>query len=270
MEPLALPSVGGLPVAATVLVARDPAGVAAGAAERMAAWVEDALADRPLAHVALTGGSSAGYLWTELHRPTWLDALPWDRVHLWWGDERFVPADSPDSNYGTARDAVLGPDALGARLPVENVHPIPVDTALADGREATWAARAYAAELATLLPRRAAIPAFDLIMLGLGPDGHVLSVFPGSPALEPDTPIVMAVPAPTHVTPHVARVTLNPSLIPAAAHVLVLAGGAAKADVVRRVLTGTDDPSHLPGRLGCGPNATWILDRESAGDLVAA
>ena len=196
---LALPNVRGLPVPAEVLVAADPAGIAEAAAERIAAWLAEALSVRQTAHLALTGGSSASHLAVELLKPRWASAVAWERVHLWWGDERFVPGDHPDSNFGAAfRDLLLDG---GLPVPPGNVHPIPVDTALADGRDATWTAIAYRDELLTFLPRNAGgLPAFDVILLGVGPDGHILSVFPGSPALAPETPLVMDVPAPTIVT----------------------------------------------------------------------
>jgi 6-phosphogluconolactonase len=101
----------------------------------------------------------------------------------------------------------------------------------------------------------------------MGPDGHVLSVFPGSAVLEPGTPIVMAVPAPTHVEPHVARVTLNPRLLSVAGHAMLMVSGAAKATMVREVLTGRRDPHRLPAQLALLGNSTWLLDAGSAAEL---
>ena len=229
-----LPNVRGLPVTAEVLVAADPPGIAEAAAERIAAWLNEALRSRPLAHLALTGGSSAGHLAAEWHKPRWHAAVPWDRVHLWWGDERFVPADHPDSNFGAAFRELLSEGGLP--VPRGNVHPVPVDTAIAEDRDAAWTATAYRDEVLTFLPRSTAVglPAFDVILLGVGPDGHVLSVFPDSPALDPASPLVMAVPAPTTVDPKVPRITLSPRLLDAATHVLPMVGGASKALVVKR------------------------------------
>ena len=262
----ALRRVDGLPVPAEVLVAADSARIAEAAAERLVAWLGDALESRPAAHLALTGGSSAGHLAAELLKPRLRSAVAWDRVHLWWGDERYVPGDHADSNFGAAFRDLLADGGLP--VPRQNVHPIPVDTAVADGRDITWTAAAYRDEVLTFLSRNSAgLPAFDVILLGVGPDGHILSVFPGSPALEPETPLVMAVPAPTTVDPKVPRITLSPRLLDAAGHVMPMVGGASKAQVVRRILAGDRNPVELPAQLATGSNATWLLDRAAAAEL---
>jgi 6-phosphogluconolactonase len=248
-----------------VLVAPDLAGIAAAAAERIASWSSEAIAARGSAQLALTGGSSAAALAGALREPRCQASIDWTHTHLWWGDERIVTSDQPDSNFGAARRDLLSPD--GVPLPTSNIHPIPIETALADGMDADWIAEAYATELLTTLPHRDGRPAFDVILLGMGPDGHVLSVFPGSAALEPGTPIVMAVPAPTHIEPHIARVTLSPRLLSAAGHVLVMVGGAAKATMVREVLTGERDPYRRPAQLALLDNTTWFLDAGSAAEL---
>jgi 6-phosphogluconolactonase len=260
-----LERVDGLPVAADVLVAPDPVGIAEASVERIASWTKSALDERPSVHVALTGGSSAGHLYRELLKPRWQSGLPWDRVHFWWGDDRFVPSDSPDSNFGATFRELLFDGGL--RVPGQNVHGIPVDTALADGRDIEWTANAYLSELRTELPRRHGLPAFDVILLGVGPDGHILSVFPDSPALAGGTPLVMAVPPPTTVDPKLPRVTLNPTLLDAASHVLAMVGGANKALVVEQILAGPRKPRELPAQLATGANATWILDRAAAAEL---
>ncbi|MEA2621944.1 MAG: 6-phosphogluconolactonase [Chloroflexota bacterium] len=260
-----LERIEGLPVPAEVLIAPDPAGIAEASAERIHTWTQEALEQRPSTHVALTGGSSATHLHAELRKPRWRTALPWDCVHFWWGDDRFVPGDHPDSNFGAAFRELFYDDGL--TVPGANIHPIPADTAFADDRDAAWTAKAYATELQTLVPLRDGLPILDVILLGMGPDGHVLSIFPHSPALGAGTPIVMDVPAPEHVDPKLPRVTLNPELLGVAGHVLVMVGGTAKALVVKQVLTGERDPAELPAQLATGPNATWILDRGSAAEL---
>ncbi len=248
-----------------ILVAPDLTGIAAAAADRIADWSAETIAARGSAHIALTGGSSASALAAALREPRRQTSIDWAQAHIWWGDERLVPSDHPDSNFGAALHDLLGPD--GVPVPPANIHPFPIETALADGQDADWIAEAYATELVTTLPHREGLPAFEVILLGMGPDGHVLSVFPGSPALERDTPIVMAVPAPTHVEPHVARVTLSPRLLSVARHVLLMVSGAAKATMVRQVLTGERDPHRWPAQLALRENATWLLDAGSAAEL---
>jgi len=251
------------------VVLPDADVLAASAAERMVAWLAAAIAERGQAHVALTGGSSATGLYREL-RELPADALDWSQVHLWWGDDRFVPLDHPHSNAGTAY-ALLGigevADAgvgLAARVPVPtaNVHPVPTDETNAS------AAERYEAEIRAYLPLDdQGQPVFDVILLGMGPDGHILSVFPGSAALEPGVPAVMPIPAPSHVEPHVERVTLTPGVLEAARHVLVMVAGAGKAEMVRQVLEGERDPQRWPAQLAVLPQVTWLLDGESAANL---
>jgi 6-phosphogluconolactonase len=128
---------------------------------------------------------------------------------------------------------------------------------------------AYAEEVAAMVPRDGhGDPIFDLLLLGVGPDGHVLSCFPGSPALAPDAPLTLGIEAPTHVEPHLARVTFRGRVIRAARHVLVLAPGAAKADVLRRILEGPVDHAALPAQLAVVAQATWLLDRAAAVQLT--
>jgi 6-phosphogluconolactonase len=260
-----LQRIEGIAGPSAVLVAPDLAGIAAAAAEWIAGWSSEAIAARGSAHVALTGGSSASALAAALREPRRLASIDWAHTHFWWGDERLVPTDHPDSNFGAAFRDLLGPDGVPA--PPANIHPFPVETALADGFDADWIAEAYATELVTTLPHREGLPAFDVILLGMGPDGHVLSVFPQSAALAPEAPLVMAVPAPTHVEPHVARVTLSPRLLSVGWHVMLMVGGAAKATMVRQVLTGERDPYRWPAQLALRDNATWLLDAGSAAEL---
>jgi 6-phosphogluconolactonase len=260
-----LQRIEGIPGLSAVLVAPDPSGIAAAAAERIAQWTSEAIQARGSAHVALTGGSSASALASVLRERGRHAPLDWAGTHLWWGDERLVLTDDPSSTFGAAFRDLLGPD--GVRIPPANIHPIPVETAFADGMDAHWIAETYATELLTTLPHRQGLPALDVILLGMGPDGHILSVFPGSPALEPDAPIVIAVPAPTHVEPHVARVTLTPRLLSVAGQVIVMVGGATKASMVRQVLTGERDPHRWPAQLAVRENATWLLDTGSAAEL---
>ncbi len=264
-------------------VAADATGIAEASARLIRDWVETARKTRDRVHVALTGGSSAIKLYEVFKQPEWKSGMPWSRVHLWWGDDQFVPSGDANSNFGTAYRSFL---EGYAEIPAANIHPIPVDTAVAEGEGGDWAAAAYRTEILTEVPadftetadgaqaepRTMApgprLPAFDIVLVGVGPDGHLLSCFPGSPAFAEDAPLVMAVPAPEHVEPHLPRVTLNPRLLAAAHHVLVMVSGGAKATVVKRILTTPDlDPHELPGRLATGPQAVWILDRGSAADL---
>ncbi len=141
-----------------------------------------------------------------------------------------------------------------------------VDLAAADA--GAVAAAAYAAALGALVPMVDGVPSFDLLLLGMGPDGHVLSVFPDSPALLAGAPLVLPIPAPTHIGPAWPRVTLAPAIIGAARSVLLIAGGAAKAPTVIDVLGPVWDPMRLPAQLCRIDAATWLLDPDSAALLI--
>jgi 6-phosphogluconolactonase len=266
----------------------DAQALAREAARRLVDGLGRAIEARGEAHVALTGGSSATTLYRELARE-WRDQVDWQRVHLWWGDERFVPVDHPDSNIGmtyasllqaAARSGMSGVggqgvdvdagDMPGVGVHTENIHPFEIDEALSETDAAQLVAQRYAEKTERLLPRDATgLPVFDVILLGVGDDGHIMSVFPGSAALEPDAPLVLAVPAPDHIGPHLPRVTLNPALLRVAREVIVMVPGEGKAEIVAQIMAQPDrDFDRLPARLALRPNAVWLLDRESAAQLT--
>jgi 6-phosphogluconolactonase len=273
-------------VPARVVVVRDAPAIAREAAASICDALATAIAERGEAHVVLTGGSSAAALHVEL-AGSWREAIDWTRVHLWWGDERFVPLDHPDSNAGAAyalllriaaRSATSGTgdvatdvragvtDALP--VPAGNVHPVPVDEALARAGGAGWAAARYEETVVRLVPATAdGRPAFDVVLLGIGTDGHILSVFPGSAALQPDAPLVLPIPAPEHIAPHVDRVTFRPSILADARRIVVMVPGSGKAAIVHDVLAAEGDPSRWPARLAATGRAVWLLDEESAAGL---
>jgi 6-phosphogluconolactonase len=274
---------------AEVVTVADEEALAREAAWRMVEVLKRAIAQRGEAHLALTGGSSAVALYRELVQPVWHDQVAWQEVHLWWGDERMVPVDHPESNAGLAYSLLL---AIGARtgesgdgaqavdvvagvvpgLPIlaENVHPYQIDEALSESSPGELVAERYAEELIGALPAgTGGVPAFDVVLLGIGGDGHIMSVFPGSPLIDDGEALVGTVPAPTHIDPHMPRVTLSPRLLPAAGLVLVMVSGADKAEVVASVLGGSRDPARWPAQLAVLPNSVWLLDRAAAAKLSA-
>ncbi len=244
------------------------------------------IAEHGIAHLALTGGSSAVPLFKELARPERRAQLDWQNVHLWWGDERFVPLDHPESNSGLADRLLLGigprsGDSVegaagtdveagvvrGLMVDPDHVHPVEVAQASDDPDGPGRAAAAYAAEIKRWLPLTdRGTPIFDVILNGIGPDGHLMSIFPGSPALAPDAPVVMGIAAPQHVEPHLRRVTLSARVLPAARRVMVMAIGRSKADIVHDVLGPRRDPQRWPVQSALLANAVWLLDREAIGD----
>jgi 6-phosphogluconolactonase len=249
-----------------ILVAPDAATAATMAADLIATTLIAAVAARGRADWATTGGSAAPAVYRALIDGPLRDDVPWSKVHVWWGDDRFVPRDHPLSNVGPLDDILLDPDH-GIVIPVENLHPFRTGESIGAGWDAAWAAAALANELAAAeLPVVDGWPMLDLIVLGIGGDGHLLSVFPGSAAFD-SAAWALAIPAPTHIEPHVERVTLNPALLGVARDVLVVASGAGKAAILAEIFGPERDPRRWPAQLARREGATWILDEAAAAQL---
>lgn len=205
--------------------------------------------------VALTGGTIADQVHREvarLHSDS--GAVDWSLVDVWWGDERYVPAADPERNAGQARTAFL--DHVG--VDPARVHEMPASDAGHSAVEA--AAAAYDQEL-----RTHGTGAFDLVMLGVGPDGHVASLFPGYPQLDVDDRVAVAVTDSPKPPPE--RVSLTFGALNRAHEVWFLASGAAKADAVARALGGADRHD-IPAAGVHGLERTrWLLDRDAATHL---
>ena len=247
-----------------VVVADHAAAIDEGA-RRIAATLSAAIADRGRADWCVTGGSTASGIYRALVDGSLRDEVPWGAVHVWWGDDRFVPRGHPLCNVTAFDDLMLGDRRVP--IPIEHLHPFRTSEAIAQGHDAAWCAAALAEELRSVGPPvEAGWPSFDLLMLGVGGDGHILSVFPGSTALGARD-LAMAIPVPTHIAPHVERVTLNPGLVAAARRVLVLATGTGKAPVIGEIFGPTRDPGRWPAQLALREGATWILDDAAAARL---
>ncbi len=260
-----------------VVVLADTKLAAVEAAARIATALADAVEVRARADWATTGGSTPAAIYRRLAAQPLVKAVPWAGVHVWWGDDRFVPRDHPASNVkpfedvllgiGRAEEGTAGPGYAGVPLPAENVHPFRTTEAIGRGAAAASCAAALADELrAAGLPEQDGWPVFDLILLGVGPDGHILSVFPGSPALDSGE-LALAIPAPTHIEPHLERVTLNPAVVGVARQVIVVAGGVEKAPALADVLGPVRDPRRWPAQLARRAGAVWILDEAAASRL---
>ena len=233
------------------------------AAEIIAETLAAAVATRGQAHLATTGGSAPVGIYRALASSPLRETMPWSATQWWWGDDRFVPREHELSNVKPLDDVLLRDGA--APIPAANLHPFPVARALAAGEDEAWCAATLAGSLRTAdIERHDGWPVLDLVLLGVGPDGHILSVFPGSPALASEA-WALAIPAPTHVEPQVPRVTLNPHVVTVARTVVVVALGAGKSEIVRRVLNDPLDPNLLPAQLARRPGSTWVLDKAAAG-----
>lgn len=258
------------------IIVPDPEAGARVAAERIAAALSGSVAARGRADWATTGGTTPVGVYRLLMQDPLRSSIPWDDVHVWWGDDRYVPRDHPSSNVKAFDDIVLGfayseEGTAGGpppvELPVENIHPFRTGEAIGRAAGAAWCAAKLARELRDAgLETVDGWPVFDLMLLGVGPDGHVLSVFPGSPAHD-STELALAIPAPTHIAPHLERVTLNPAVITVAREVLVVVWGADKAGAMGEVFGPVRDPRRWAAQLAIRDGATWILDEAAAAAL---
>ncbi|MFC9976465.1 6-phosphogluconolactonase [Spirillospora sp. NPDC127200] len=245
--------------APTVLVHRDQDLLARAVAARLVTRIADAQAERGSASVVLTGGGVGTAVLAELAAGGARDAIDWRRLDLWWGDERFLPSGDAERNETGARKALL--DQVG--LDPARVHAMPASDG-PDGDDVAAAAERYAAELGAAAGADGGVPAFDVLMLGVGPDAHVASLFPEMAALEAGGTVVPVRGAPK---PPPTRISLTFPAIRAAREVWVLAAGGSKARAVHLGLSGAD-PAQAPVAGARGSERTlFLLDRAAAADL---
>ena len=241
-----------MPSGTEILVGSDPSKATVLAAEKV---VEILTASSGTRSIALAGGSTPRALYALLASSPWRERADWRDMDWFWGDERTVPPDHPDSNYRMAREALLDP--LG--IDPAQVHRMPA--------EASDLTRA-AADYETLIRRRVrpdshGIPAFDLVLLGIGSDGHTASLFPGSAGLTERSRLIVAHEVPSQ---RAWRMTMTYPLLRAARNVLFFVTGAAKADVLARIHSPNADPFELPaaGLRTASGRVTWVLDADAA------
>ena len=225
------------------------------AAARFAEFCQERLARESIFTAALSGGSTPRRLYEILGGPEFSGSIPWGRVHLFQVDERCVPPDHAESNYRMMREALLDQ----VRIPPSNVHRMQAELADPDG-----AAERYVQLLSMMFrPKPGEVPRLDLVFLGMGPDGHTASLFPGSPALAERAKWVCA----NFVEKlHANRVTLTYPLLNAAREVIFLVAGHEKAETLRQVLEGPHEPERLPSQ-GIRPadgRLSWYVDAAAA------
>jgi 6-phosphogluconolactonase len=246
-----------------LVVCKDSGGLAVKAAGMVAECANEAIAERERFVIVLSGGSTPEQTYRRLAEPEGHAAIDWSKTYVFFADERFVPAEHEQSNYGMVRRTLL------ARIPISPVQVFPIATRAGTAAEA---AAKYGAELARFFgadARRGAPPCCDLILLGLGEDGHTASLFPGAPSLGVDDAWVTWSRAGA-LPPPVDRITLTYPLLNAARHVVFLASGARKAAVLYDVLEGKATRNDRPAA-GVRPVAgtlTWLVDEEAAGRLT--
>jgi 6-phosphogluconolactonase len=231
------------------------------AADLFAQAAQESAAARGRFAVALSGGETPRALFRSLARQQFAQKVPWRRVHLYWGDERCVPAGDPMSNYRAAYETFI----RHVPLPEAQVHRMLGEDA------PSAAADAYERELAALaaLERpRSELPVFDLVLLGLGRDGHTASLFPHSPALDEEERLCVATKAPDGMD----RLTVTFPVINAARRVWFLVSGSDKAGIVAEVRAGLQVPRAVPAQAVAPVHGalTWLLDEAAAAELDPA
>ena len=230
------------------------------AAEEVLRIATDAVAKRGRFTMALSGGSTPKNLYTLIAANA-SAALPWAQMFFFWGDERHVPPDDPDSNYRMAKESLLSK----VPIPPGNIFPIP-----AENQDAVAAADAYEQTVRKFFALRPGeFPRFDLILLGMGPDGHTASLFPETAALQEKSRLVVANWVEKLKT---SRITLTLPVLNAARCVAFLVSGADKAAVLHEVLEGSAPAEKYPSKLVQPTNGKliWFLDRAAASQLSTA
>jgi 6-phosphogluconolactonase len=233
----------------SLLLHRDAEALTHAVAARLVTRLVDAQSNGRVASVALTGGRIAAAVYRTIAESPARSAIDWSRVELWWSDERFLPPGDPERNETQAREALL------EQVPLDpaRVHAMPADA----GQGAEQAAAAYATELAKAV--------IDLVILGVGPDGHVASLFPEQPALHEQERTVVAVHGAPKPPP--TRLTMTMPVLCQTAEVWFVVSGADKASAVRLALSGAG-PMQIPAAGPKGRNRTlWLLDNAAAAEV---
>jgi 6-phosphogluconolactonase len=240
-----------------IVICRDPDALARRAAQRFMAAGTEACARHGRFAVALSGGSTPKMMYALLTGPDFSKELDWARVHVFWGDERCVPPDHPESNFRMAKEALLDKIAL----PPANVHRMRAEEV------PDPAADAYENEIKRFFALHSGqLPRFDLVLLGLGEDGHTASLFPGGRVLDERDRLVVA-PYVEKLQAH--RLTLTLPVINAAARVIFLVAGASKAKVVREILHAGETAAPYPAARVRPANGdlTWLIDAAAAAEM---
>ncbi|MFC9847702.1 6-phosphogluconolactonase [Streptomyces sp. NPDC060223] len=245
-----------------LVVHRDKELMAEAAAARLITKIVDAQASRGYASIVLTGGRNGNGLLAALSSAPARDAVDWARLDLWWGDERFLPEGDPERNDTQARAALLD----SVPLDPARVHPMPASDG-PYGSDVEAAAEAYAAELAKAAgpENHGSVPTFDVLMLGVGPDTHVASLFPELPAVRETERTVVGVHGAPKPPP--TRISLTLPAIRSAREVWLLAAGEDKAEAAAIALSGAGEVQAPAAGARGRARTLWLLDAAAASQL---
>lgn len=239
-----------------LMVYPDKETLSQAAAEYVARLAHESIVTRGRFTIALSGGTTPKALYGLLGDTPYREQIDWTSVEIFWSDERCVPPDDPESNYALAHEQLLSK----IPIPATQVHRMPADQADRDA-----ASLAYTQEMQRAFGTNG-IPSFDLLQLGMGPEGHTCSLFPHQPSLHEQTRLVMPVSVPK---PPPDRLTFTPPLLNAARNVLFLVTDAEKAEAVQAVLEGAYEPDEYPSQIVRPPHGevVWMLDTDAAARL---
>lgn len=235
----------------------EPKHFAGGVADELAITLGEIVDDQGTCSIALSGGSTPGVVYRALGLPPRVEEIPWNDLKFFLGDERFVPPDDSRSNYKMVQETLF------STLREQKPKLFPVNTKLSN---CAASANDYAEILTKEIPCDKGIPIFDVMILGVGEDGHTASLFPGTPSVNDTSAVCVCVPHPTDGT---QRISLGRHVIVAAKRIFFLAKGASKAEIIQRVIEGTDSPDIYPSRIftEAQDKVTWFLDSEAAAKL---
>lgn len=249
------------PANSTIQIFADPESLAHAAVVRFVQIARDAIEARDRFTVALSGGSTPKALYALLATQPWQNQVSWDQVHLFWGDERHVSPDDPSSNFRMTQAQLIAQ----VPIPPENVHRMK-----AENPNAQTVAAVYEQDLKQSFQlAEGQFPQFDLVLLGMGANGHTASLFPGTAAIHEQIRLVVA---PWVEEVNSDRITLTPPVINTAREVIFFVAGLEKAATLKAVLEGQYQPDRLPAqiiRLAQG-KVTWMIDQAAASSLSTA
>lgn len=239
-----------------ISVFQSSAALAKAAADLIIKISKQAIESRGKFVLSLSGGTTPENLFTLLAKPPYRDQIPWNKTFVFWGDERFVPSDDKRNNAHKAKTLLL--DHIN--IPAKNINPIPVDT------EPNEAAKKYEAIITKFFGKET--PRFDLMFLGLGEDGHTASLFPGSDVVFENTRLVREVYV---AEQRMYRITMTPPLINKAHTIAFLAEGENKAEILKTILIGPQQPDKFPAQVINADNGNlyWLIDKKAAALLPA-
>lgn len=259
-----------------IIVYPNPQVLAEAVAARTLLTMIDALAetDRDRFDIAVTGGTDGNRVFAAIEASPLKTAVDWSRVHFWWGDERFVAADSDDRNAKQAREALLDGLVASGALPEANIHEMPADTrsteqiakASPEQTDAVLVAAAerYQRELTEALGEK---PALDIAQFGVGPDAHFASLFPGLPQVLIDDPHVLVAGVRDSPKPPPLRLTLTVPMIAASKRTWVFTSEERKAEAASRALAGGHDPMAPSSYADAQNELLWLIDKGAASRL---